>query len=1138
MRERWDEAINKIDEKYIAEAAQTHAKHAEKQREAEQFEAEGEHPTAITTVRNKKSGKGKIIGFCAAAAAVALVAIGGGVMMGRDDSILTGDTTTEATIEATVETDETSEQIVITEREFTHLDLADYSAYSVSRYNVSVEVTEYMLEGLNEAVSGFAKNEPVDSIARDEAYSAALRLYKSDTVDGHYDQLRLHKTVDAPDSPLYYYSLSDTNITTYFEISEQSYDDMSIWLASYAPDYINAKVLAEDDLGNVTRPEDGIYYVQDSNGGVYSVNLDERFAVGDTLRVWFYGGVMETYPAELNEIKAERIYDIASDDKTLVPEGMELSYDPDVFEEYFLGEWKQVFDTSASYDWTMTFDYNSELADHIACGELSDGYYFFCYNGGEPAFYFIPEGYTDSLFVYYGIDPLTHKRSSNAEEYIFHTEIGNSLSGALNYMGENALLARMGDNFPEIYNSLLEGFTDDDGRQWSFARGYVGTPNDPKVHLKDYSQGGISTYAEIFMEYYDPATFDQANNAETRWYSHFIQKTENHYYELIATLPCDENGNVYPDSEYKSFSEDDLYGHDVTAGFSWAGNYENIVYPQVYVEDTNTRKVLAQTELVNPAMYTHGGGSFYGDMYPIVQDVQLKSGVAFAVMIPVSYNPGPDVAGYCVTFYSYDKINKQISLIGDGFFPYCVNAIITSDDENDIVRVYETDTVLRSYRIDVKNNTVELIESGNEDGTFEFDLNNGGTGKEFEVFHTAFAGEWSSGTENMELDLYSDMFSYSDHAWFYEDNSGYFMMANSRLWFVPMDNRDAMYYYEGLAGSGTLAFDDADKVYSRSGALEGFYGGEGEMGWFGLLDFLYDSGIAVDELFDMEITDENGNVWVRTPDRSIDWGGIYEGYVNGELVYFLKMQSKNFPDTFKYFSFNFNLPKLRNGSLVYSDEHYSFNMGVFDINELATDYAAEAKADSDSIGYGCFIVDTNFYTLDNGGYYAVRMMGNSGAQWLSYGEVFYNSRDFDGAEGYEKVCETNACDCVASGNYLYRLYNEYDEEFNTTLWLIVHDGTEGTAIMVDVDGFVPMDANMELHGNETKWLVVDYYDTDEEEHRYVLYDVTTPETALEAVTGINDIVYHGNGTFTALHTDGRELLYGGAEVTVSTEVNG
>ncbi len=1117
MRERWDEAINKIDEKYIAEAAQTHAKHAEKQREAEQFEAESERPTSMTTVKQKKSGKGKIIGFCAAAAAVAVIAIGGGVMMSRDDSILTGDTTTEVTIEATAETVDTSEQVVITEREFTHLDLADYSAYSVSRYNVSVEVTEYMLEGLNEAVSGFAKNEPVDSIARGEAYSAVLRLYKSQTTDGHYDYLRLHKADDKC-----YYSLSDTNSTAYFEISEQNYDDLSIWLASYAPDYINATVIAEDDLGNVTRPEDGIYYVEDSNGGVYAVQFDERFAVGDTLRVWFYGSVMETYPAGLNEIKAERIYDIASDENTLIPEGMELSYDPDVFEEFFLGEWKQVFDTSTSYDWSMTLDYNSELADHLACGILSDGYYFFCYNGGQPEFYFIPKEYQDSMFCYNGIDPLTHKRNSNAEEYIFIAETGNTLSGALNYMGENELLTRMGDNFPDIYNSLLEGFTDNEGRQWSFARGYVGTPNDPKVHLKECYQDGNISYAEIYMEYYDPATFDQANNAETKWYSHFIQKTENHYYELIATLPCDENGNVYPDSEYKSFSSDDLRYYDVTAVFSWAGSNDYIVYPQLYVEDTNTRKVLAQTELVNPAMYTHGG-SVLGGTSIIVQDVPLESGAAFAVLVPVGYDEEAGEIRYYATFYSYDKINKEISLLGeDGLFRECMNADITTDRENNLVKILTPDHALEVYRIDLRSNTVELIESGNENGTFTVDFSKGGTGRQSAAYGLAFGCEWTCGSEVLMLDLESDMFSYSDPCSFYTDDSGFFMLAEGRVWYVPRNDMYTMYYYEDVEDKAELAFKDADKVYNHSGEFEGYYG-EGEKGWFGLLSFLYtedDRGVTVDELFDMEITDENGNVWVRTPDRAIDWGGFYQGRVNGDTVYFLKMQSKNHPDTFQYFSFDFNLTELRNGNLVYADEHYSFNMDVFDTSKLATDYATEAKADSDSIGHGIFMVDTEFFTLDNGGYYAVRMMGNNGAQWLSYGEVFYNARDFDGAEGYEKICETNACDCVTDGELFYRLYNRYDAEGNTELWFAMYDGTE---LIYDVkendEGFVAMDAHMELIGTEEKYILVSYYDTVNSVDCYALYETGLSPNYVPAAR-TDEVVYNADGSVTLTVTGG------------------
>ena len=1331
MRERWDEAINKIDEKYIAEAAQTHAKHTAKQLEAEQFEAESERPTSATTVQQKKSSKGRIFGICAAAAAVAVIAIGGGVMMSRDDSILTGDTTNEVTSEATAESSETVEYIengelaigfsqnynegyirfeqpekaawlglngvtgsmsdwsydevftyieemknidlaevdfrqahenlerngykldlsqgasymnalatdddynhqitlrynkadaqiminigqsgvnfnyhslgdsgyrlktnppggsylrvmsgqdytpvnvsgmmlqggdsyyaasltslwgnwiycdisarncsieeltdvfagivcgkeTLTEKEFTHLELDNYSGVMSARYNTSMVIDGYMYEELAETVSGFATADPVYDIARDEASSAVLRLYIGSDYEGHYDYLRLHKTVERPLYPEYYYSLSDGNSTAYFEITKESYEAMDAWFAEYAPTYIEAKVIAEDDIGNRTDAANGSYMVQDSNGEVYSVNVDEVFAVGDTLRIWFYGGVMESYPAQLNEIKAEKIYDIASDDKTLVSEDMELGYDPDIYEEYFLGEWKECFGASANYDWSMTFDYNSGFADHLSCGELADGYYLAYNNGGELYFFFIPKEFTDSMYAYYGMDIRTHKRCDYAAQYTLYAEIGNTLSGALNYFGRQELCDIMGGNFSEVFNSLYEDITDNDGRVWCFDQGKGGI-NDTKPHLKNYYQDGFGqlAYAEIFMEYADVESYDYMASdydAVTQWYSHFIQLKENGY-ELIATLPCDSKGNVYPDSEYKSFSEDDLYGHVVTAVFSWAGSNDYIVYPQVYVEDTNTRKVLAQTELVNPAMYTHGG-SVLGGTSIIVQDVPLESGAAFAVLVPFGYDEEAGEIRYYATFYSYDRINKEISLLGEeGLFRECVNADITTDRENNLVKILTPDHALEVYHIDLRSNTVELVESGNENGTFTVDFSKGGTGRQSAAYGLAFGCEWTCGSEVLRLDLESDMFSYSDPCSFYTDDSGFFMLAEGRVWYVPRNDMDIMYYYEGVEDKAELAFKDADKVYNHSGEIQGYYG-EGEKGWFGLLSFLYtedDRGVTVDELFNMEITDENGNVWVRTPDRSIDWGGFYQGRVNGDTVYFLKMQSKNHPDVFQYFSFNFNTVKMRAGELSYTDEHYSFSMDVFDTSKLATDYAAEAKADSDSIGFGVFMVETEFFTLDNGGYYAVRMMGNNGAQWLSYGEVFYNARDFDGAEGYEKICETNVCDCVTDGELFYRLYNRYDAEGNTELWFAMYDGTE---LIYDVkendEGFVAMDAHMELIGTEEKYILVSYYDTVNSVDRYALYETGLSPNYVPAAR-TDEVIYNSDGSVTLKVTGG------------------
>ncbi len=1336
MRERWDEAINKIDEKYIAEAAETHAKHAEKQLEAERFEAEGERPTAISAAPAKKSSRGRVIGICSAAAAVALIAVGGGVMLSRDGSILTGDTTTESTFEATTESGEsidyaegtehiidfshnyeegyigfvapeksawlggngvrgpisdweradvfdyvheisdidiemmdknlidngyilnlsdnksymnslasaeagnrqitlsytkggaeilinlgesednfryhfygdeacrldaqysgdsylrsfwtggnaaisiggminadecryyavdisgleediycsisamgcTTEDILdtlaglvcdtdaLTESSAEPLDLSQYSAFELSRWNVDMPLSEYMMEELITAAFELEEPQPIYSIGSCETLSAKLKMYRSETADGHYEYLQLHKKTGGSVDE-YYYSISDNNNTAYFRISEESYERLYDWFAFNGPAYFDGRIIAEDDIGNITSPEDGRYLVEREHGLVM-LHDDGMFAVGDTVRVWFDGYIMESYPEQVNEIKVEKIYAAAEDESPLVPEGEEIGgFDADIYEEYFLGQWG-VMD---GMEYTYTFDYNSGFVDHIACGELSDGYYFCCYNAGQPEFCFIPKECTDYMFAYGAVDlqaPKNSKRSDFYDEFYRRADIGNSLSGELNMMGAATLIDRMGGNFGEVYSSLYADITDDEGRVWRFDQGKAGI-NDTKPHLKDYSQGGMAAYAEIFMEYADIATYDYMTSdydADTRWYSHFIAMVDGEY-KIVSTLPCDRNGNVAPNAEGKNFAEADLYGHGVTAVFSWAGTNEYTAYPQVYVEDTNTRKVLAQTTIQNPAMFSYGGPLFE-DMEIFVKDIQLEGGAVFAVLIPRSQN-GP-YRGYEVSFYWYDKLNKEIRLVGEadgGFFPMCMNERIETEPENNTVKIYWTDASLRAFRFEFDTNSVSVYESELSDGTFTVDYSKGGTGKEFAVFGKAFAGKWKNGSGTWDFDLYSDYFSYADPCSFYEEDYGYFMLAEGRVWFISKDDMDHLYYFEDVQDGDELSLSAYKGAYGRTEPLQGWYGGEGEMGWFGLLDFLYtedDRGVSVDKLFDIEITDENGNVWVRTPDKDIDWGGIYEGNVNGDTVYFLKMQSKNHPDVFQYFSFNFNIVKLRTGELSYSDEHYSFNMDIFDTEKLATDYAAAAKADAESMGHGYFVVDTEFFTMENGTYYAVRMMGNNQAQWLSNGEVFYNTRDFDGVQGYEKVCDTGICDCAANGNYLYRLYNKYDEDGNTTLWLMAHDGSEGTGIMVDADGFVPMDAYIEIYGNETKWLIAGFHDAEIGGNRYVAFDITDPSSGLASIYA-TDLVHNENGTITINAEDGRTLILGGATVT---EING
>ena len=113
MRERWDEAINKIDEKYIAEAAQAHAKATEKRISEEEYELEGSRPKVMQMpTMAKKSRKPLIIGACAAAVGLAVLA---GIHFGKGNDLLPQDTLTDEVTSETGETSETNEIVEVKE---------------------------------------------------------------------------------------------------------------------------------------------------------------------------------------------------------------------------------------------------------------------------------------------------------------------------------------------------------------------------------------------------------------------------------------------------------------------------------------------------------------------------------------------------------------------------------------------------------------------------------------------------------------------------------------------------------------------------------------------------------------------------------------------------------------------------------------------------------------------------------------------------------------------------------------------------------------------------------------------------------------------------------------------------------------
>ena len=303
MREKWDNAINEIDEKYINETALTYAKNAGKRQELEKYEAEASRPLEFKPLnQQKKSNKAKIIGISAAAAAV-VAAVGiGGIMMSRSNSnpLLPTDT---STIEA-----------VTLGKAF---DVADYNFINCVNGESEMQLNDYMIGKLAEILAGADKlaQYDIDAPVSNIAY---LYMYPKATSDTEF--LRVHEL-----SGKYYYSITregDEENRAYFEMSEEVYFELIAWFYDYTPECIVGTVLDKDDIGNATDPERGFYLIKNNaNSEVYAIHHDGLLNVEDIIEVSYYGGVMETYPAQLN------VYDIVKLETNVVSIRSAFIYD-------------------------------------------------------------------------------------------------------------------------------------------------------------------------------------------------------------------------------------------------------------------------------------------------------------------------------------------------------------------------------------------------------------------------------------------------------------------------------------------------------------------------------------------------------------------------------------------------------------------------------------------------------------------------------------------------------------------------------------------------------------------------------------------------------------------------------------------
>ncbi|MBQ8171245.1 MAG: hypothetical protein IJZ95_04570 [Oscillospiraceae bacterium] len=914
---------------------------------------------------------------------------------------------------------------------------------------------------------------PVYNLTGVDYSEQTLRLYENKDCKGDYDVLDIHfQDVTGK----YYYSITADKASVYFEISEESYNTLSSRLRDYAPgtfyatilEYIEVSVDGETHY-NYSDPEIGNYYVQSNAGGIYYIHSDERFEIGDSVEVCYWGGVMYSNPMQVNLIWMRKAYNIELDDSVLIPVGEKLEgFDIDIYDRFFFGKW--AYATNDSYE--KTIDYSTDFYLRGYCGRLENGYYFARYGMAieESEIYFIHTTYPNEMYVFNGVNFEPQQESDtikmNTRQGARFIRPNNTVYAdyrleniPLNKAGEISLCNQMGYNFDEVYSSLFANFTDDSGKEW------MSSLND-RAYVREYCPGTNRWYARIYLRYITVESHEHwqenydNNVLEAQYFLHTIIR-EGDSYVLASSVPCDEFGKVLPDAQGMVSQVEMIEDNDSNQMYNVYLDYCSTPYKdEQMISDISLRisyprdAVIHTTHISSPGMWSDGG-SHPKDFEMRLEKVELADGDVIAVLH--SAGTGENRSWFAM-FYGFDETSNLLRLMGDGFFFGELSSpeIITKRGSN-IVTFPNTEGGMESYEFDIRSFRVKEVEYRPENmpeesilmDTSRADVN---SYRSFITgWHTCpFMGRWADGSNVFEISLYNtEMFSYADPClgW-YEDNNGYYMCGETRLWYISKSDETLMYYFEDVKSGDRLTAADCTKVYRFVDQLTNFYSDEGEMGYIGLLDFCYrstsDIPIDIEKLFDIEFTDENGTRWVRTNDRSVDWGGMYRVAVNNRNACMLKMQNADAPgeQNMKYFSFYFT--KTEDGDLAWEDEHYSFDMSVAYVNKVRSDLATDVKA----LHGNNFTIELSFYNLpDEKSYYAVRRMGRSDAEYLNEAELLFHN-DVGYASGYNVIADIGNAYTAQVGNRMFVLHSKDTDDL--VLWVFENSAEIGSYIIGDV----------------------------------------------------------------------------------------
>mgnify|MGYP003288989670 CR=1 FL=1 len=495
-------------------------------------------------------------------------------------------------------------------------------------------------------------------------------------------------------------------------------------------------------------------------------------------------------------------------------------------------------------------------------------------------------------------------------------------------------------------------------------------------------------------------------------------------------------------------------GFDTHYKFSYNSEGNNYYDLALTLVDSETDENITSMVVENPFV-TDGDCVMPGDAYMpnICESIQnwqincflLTNNVDVYRILPVVI-PGIKDGEVCNAVSLYMLTDKEIiRLNGEDIYTSNARLFMNEYDPGNIISFMNLSGGITNCFIDFEANTYTLRGVVNDMGDdyvvatneilskFEFDL----TMQDYIDFCTYFGTNWADDTGVLEFDLLkrADVeftFSFT--------NGRLFMIKHPEgeetlidIYYIDKNNENLLYSYENIPEN----FDEINlydysnvyqRVFNKSDRSTAKFADD-TSNIIGFNRCLVKNGLDPKKLYNIEVTDVNGNVWY-TDELSSEEGLLPIRCAvlaeNGHDSYILKM--KNEAGEEKYISFDtmLNFPE---------GEHYVIDMPISISREYEkTEKYIATKVWIERMPVSMLIEEIMYRVCSDGSYYAHIAFGADQSQWLGSSEGFY----YENGE-YKLLCDDlGLSDSLINNDYLYLTYSDTDADNSTNISLRVY----------------------------------------------------------------------------------------------------